>query len=77
MFWAGETPSQRGGAKFSRLLRLLVGSSVFWTSLQEPGKAGVEGRLVGDADAKAMVRLDVGLLKQCWKGLEKPPFEER
>lgn len=34
-------------------------------------------RLVGDADAKAMVRLDVGLLKQCWKGLEKPPFEER
>lgn len=35
MFWAGETPGRRGGAKLSRLLRLLVGSSVVWTSLQK------------------------------------------
>lgn len=45
-------------------------SSVVWTSLQKPGKAGVDGRLVGIADAKAIVRLGMGLRKPCWKGLE-------
>lgn len=72
MVWAEETTGGRGGgAKLSRLLRLLVGNSVVWTSLQKPGKAGVEGRLVGDADAKSMGNLGCGSLKAVMKGLRK------
>lgn len=69
MFWAGETPGRRGGAKLSRLLRLLVGSSVVWTSLQKPGKAGVDSRLVGDVNAGSMVRWGCGSLKSSDGGI--------